>query len=249
MASSGLWQWFHQWGSPKHFYRKSASWLPWLAVSALLLFAIGFIGGFLLAPADYLQGNSFRIIYFHVPSAFLSLSAYVFMASMGFVSLVWRIKMTDILMLSVAPIGASFTLIALVTGAIWGKPTWGTWWIWDARLTSELILLFLYLGVIALSQAIEDPDRANKSCALLSLVGLVNIPIIHFSVEWWNTLHQGATLSKFAKPSMHPDMLWPLLVMIAAFGCYFVWALFVSARCKVLERQQQSRWMEAHYGV
>ncbi len=249
MASSSLWQWFHQWGSPKHFYRLSASWMPWLSFFALLLFFIGFVGGFLYAPPDYQQGNSFRIIYFHVPSAFLSLSAYVFMATMGFVSLVWRIKMTEIFMMSAAPIGAVFTLVALVTGSIWGKPTWGTWWIWDARLTSELILLFLYLGVIALSQAIEDTERSHKSCALLSLVGLVNIPVIHFSVDWWNTLHQGATLSKFEKPSMHFDMLWPLLVMIAAFACYFLWALFVRARCQVLERQSRSRWIGAQHGI
>ncbi len=239
-----MWGLIHKFGSPKHFYRLSGQILPWVVAFFVLFFSYGLIAGLAFAPPDYQQGDSFRIIYFHVPSAFFSLSIYVTMATAAAIGLIWRIKVADMVASSCAPIGASFTFLALVTGAIWGKPTWGTWWVWDARLTSELILLFLYLGYMALQGAIEDKVKAAKASALLALVGVVNIPIIHFSVTWWNTLHQGATLSKFEKPSMDPSMLWPLLAMIVAFGLFFVLVLLLRTRCEVLDRERHTNWVQ-----
>jgi heme exporter protein C len=197
-----------------------------------------------LAPADYQQGDSFRIIYIHVPSAWMSLFVYMVMAISGAIGLVWHIKLAEIVSISSAGIGAAFTFIALVTGSLWGKPMWGTWWVWDARLTSELILLFLYMGVIGLYGAIEDKRTAARAVAILALVGVVNIPIIHYSVEWWNTLHQGATVAKFDKPSMHPDMLIPLLVMAMAFKVFYAIALLMRCRNEVLQREQNNRWVD-----
>jgi heme exporter protein C len=201
-------------------------------------------GGLVLAPADYQQGDSFRIIYIHVPSAWMSLFVYMVMAISGAIGLVWHIKLAEIVSISSAGIGAAFTFIALVTGSLWGKPMWGTWWVWDARLTSELILLFLYMGVIGLYGAIEDKRTAARAVAILALVGVVNIPIIHYSVEWWNTLHQGATVAKFDKPSMHPDMLIPLLVMAMAFKVFYAIALLMRCRNEVLQREQNNRWVD-----
>jgi heme exporter protein C len=189
------------------------------------------------APADYQQGDSFRIIYVHVPAATFSMGVYVAMAISGGIGLIWRIKVAAMASRSCAFIGAAFTFLALVTGSLWGKPMWGTWWVWDARLTSELILLFLYLGYIGLQEAIEDRDTASRAGAVLALVGLVNIPIIHYSVEWWYTLHQGATIFKLGKPSMVPAMLWPLLVMMVAYGLLAVVAVLMGTRNEVLERQ------------
>jgi heme exporter protein C len=174
-------------------------------------------------------------MYVHVPSAWMSMFVYVTMAAAGGAALVWKLKLAEIVARACAPLGASFTFLALVTGSLWGKPMWGTWWVWDARLTSELILLFLYLGVMALHGAFDDRRAAARAGAVLSLIGVVNIPIIHFSVEWWSTLHQGATVTKLDKPSIHIDMLIPLLVMIAAFQCYFFWNLLVRVRAQILE--------------
>jgi len=202
----------------------------------------GLYGGLVVAPPDYQQGDSYRIIFIHVPSAWMSLFVYVVMAVSGAVGLVWRMKLADVMVSSCAPIGAAFTLLALLTGSIWGKPMWGTWWVWDARLTSELILLFLYLGIIALRSAIDDPRTAARACAILALVGIVNIPIIHYSVEWWNTLHQPATVSKLDGPSMHRSMLIPLLVMAVAFKFYFAVTLMMRARTEVLYRERKSSW-------
>lgn len=214
-----------------------------MAILAALMMATGLIWGLLFAPPDYLQGNSYRIIFLHVPTSFLASAVYVMMAMAGAVTLIWRIKLADMALKSMAPIGASFCFLSLATGAIWGKPTWGTWWVWDARLTSMLILLFLYLGVIALRGAIRGTGAQARACAILTLVGVVNIPIIKYSVEWWNTLHQGATLTLTEKPSMAPEMLYPLLISIAAFYLFFLVVMLVRLRTEILEREAKTRWV------
>ena len=236
--------WFHKLGSPPHFYRIAGNWLPWLGTIFLLLLVAGLYGGLILAPPDYQQGESYRIIFIHVPSAWMSLFIYMVMAACGVVILVWRMKIAEIVLISSAPIGASFTFLALATGSLWGKPMWGTWWVWDARLTSELILLFLYLGVIGLHGAIEDKRIAARAIAILAIVGMVNIPIIHYSVEWWNSLHQGPTVTKFDKPSIHWSMLIPLLLMALAFQVYYLLALFQSCRAELLQRERNNKWVE-----
>lgn len=228
-----MWHWLKSLAAPKNFYRWSGRIIPYLAVISIVLFVYGLWGGLVQAPADYQQGNGFRIIYVHVPAAFLSLSVYVFMAIAAAISIIWRIKLADSFVAHSASLGAWFTVIALVTGSLWGKPMWGTWWIWDARLTSELILLFLYLGIIALLGASHDRKRTYRAANLLTLIGIINIPIIHYSVYWWNTLHQGATLSKFAKPSIAPAMLHPLLVMILAFFSYYLWIILLRMRAEI----------------
>jgi len=230
--------------SPPHFYCLTNKLLPWLMVIFILLLGYGLYAGLYLAPTDYQQGDSYRIIYVHVPAAWMSLFIYVVMALAGAISLIWRIKLAEIMVISSAPIGASFTFIALVTGSLWGKPMWGTWWVWDARLTSELLLLFLYLGIISLYGAIEDKRSASRAVSILALVGVINIPIIHYSVEWWNTLHQGPTVSKLDKPSIHIDMLIPLLVMAVAFKFYYAIALLQSAKVELLKREQNSQWVK-----
>jgi heme exporter protein C len=236
--------WFHKLGSPPHFYRIAGNWLPWLGTIFLLLLVAGVYGGLILAPPDYQQGESYRIIFVHVPSAWMSLFIYMVMAACGVVVLVWRMKIAEIVLISSAPIGASFTFLALATGSLWGKPMWGTWWVWDARLTSESILLFLYLGVIGLHGAIEDKRIAARAIAILAIVGMVNIPIIHYSVEWWNSLHQGPTVTKFDEPSIHWSMLIPLLLMALAFQVYYLLALFQSCRAELLQRERNSKWVE-----
>lgn len=218
-------------------------WLPYLFGSFLILFLAGLYGGLVLAPTDYEQGEAYRIIYVHVPGAWMSLFIYMVMAISGAIGLIWRIKLAEIVAISSAPIGASFTFIALVTGSIWGKPMWNTWWVWDARLTSELILLFLYLGVMGLYNAIEDKRTAARAVAILALVGVVNIPIIHYSVEWWNTLHQGPTVTKFDKPSIHVSMLVPLLLMAISFKLFYLTTLFMRVRTELVLREQGSKWV------
>ncbi len=235
---------FHRMASPVHFYRIAGKWIPWLGGITLLLILYGLYGGLIQAPTDYQQGESYRIIYIHVPSAWMSMFIYVVMAVAGLISLVWRMKLAEVVAISSAPIGASFTFLALVTGSLWGKPMWGTWWVWDARLTSELILLFLYLGIIALYSAIEDKRVAARAVSILALVGVVNIPIIHYSVEWWNTLHQPATITKLDKPSIDVDMLIPLLIMALGFKLYYATVVLMRARCEVLERERNSRWVK-----
>jgi len=237
------WKWFHRLGSPPYFYRFAGVLAPWTGWICVGLLAAGLYGGLVQAPPDYQQGDSYRIIFVHVPSAWMSLFVYMVMAGAAAVSLVWRMKLADAVVASAAPIGAAFTFIALITGSIWGKPMWGTWWVWDARLTSELVLLFLYLGLIALRNAIEDPRSAAKACAILATVGVVNIPIIHFSVEWWNTLHQGPTITKLGAPSIHTSMLIPLLIMALAFKLYFVTALLIGVRGEILARERSSTWV------
>jgi len=237
-------RWFHSWGSPKIFYEKSARWLPWLSFPSMLLILIGLTWGLLFAPIDYQQGNSFRIFYLHVPAAFLSQSIFMMMAVAGAINLIWRMKLADMAAKHCAPIGASFAFLALATGAIWGKPTWGTWWIWDARLTSTLLLLFLYLGVIALNSAIDNRETAGRSTAILSLVGLVNIPIIKYSVEMWHTLHQSATFKLTEKPTMPFEMWFPALLVVLGFYLFFTWMLFKRMRAEVVEREFKAKWLQ-----
>ena len=239
------WTWFHKWGSPKWFYEVSASWLTGFALAAAVLLVVGLIWGLAFAPPDYQQGNSFRIIYIHVPAAILAQSCYLMLAVAGAVGLIWKMKLADVALQQAAPIGAWMTAIALLTGAIWGKPTWGTYWVWDARLTSMLILLFLYFGVIALGNAISNRDSAAKACAVLAIVGVVNIPIIKYSVEWWNSLHQTATFKITEKPAMPMEMWLPLLLAVLGFYCFFGAVLLYRMRLEVLKREARSSWVKA----
>jgi len=232
-----------KWLSPKNFYHTAGVYLPWIGSAFLLLFIYGLISGLFIAPADYQQGDGFRIIYVHVPSAFTAMMIYFVMACCAFLTLVWRIKIAAIAMSSSASIGAWFTALALITGSIWGKPMWGTWWIWDARLTSVLILLFLYLGFIALQSVISDQQSRDRAGAVIALVGVINLPIIHYSVIWWNTLHQGPTLSKFAVPSIAPSMLYPLLAMIGAFFLFYTVILLMRMRNAILLREMKTEWV------
>jgi heme exporter protein C len=235
---------FHQLASPKYFYRISGKWIPWLGVACLAFMLAGLYQGLLVAPTDYQQGDSYRIMFVHVTAAWMSLFLYMVMAGAGVIGLVWRIKLAEVMAISSAHVGASFTFLALITGSIWGKPMWGSWWVWDARLTSELILLFLYLGVIALYNAVEDRRTAARATSILALVGVVNIPIIHYSVEWWNTLHQGPTVTKFDAPSIDLRMLIPLLLMAVAFKLFYATVVLLRARVEVLQRERNTSWVK-----
>lgn len=241
---SALWAFIHKMGSPRWFYRITTRWMPWLTALSACALLTGAVWGLAFAPPDFRQGNSYRIIYIHVPAAFVSLAGYYLMAIAGAMSLVWKIKLADIALRSAAGVGAAMTFCALVTGSIWGKPTWGTWWVWDARITSMLVLLFLYLGILALYEAFENRDTAAKACAVLSLVGTVNIPIIYKSVDWWYSLHQPATIKLTSAPSMHIDMFRPLLLMIFGFYCLYTLVLLLRMRAEVLEREEKARWVE-----
>jgi heme exporter protein C len=235
--------WLHRLSSPPTFYRFAERARPWLTGVSVLLLGYGLVGGLGLAPPDYQQGEGFRIIYVHVPAAWMSLFIYSLMAGAAVIALIWRIKLAECVVTSCAPVGASFTALALVSGMLWGKPMWGTYWTWDARLTSELILLFLYLGITGLQQAIADPRAAARACALLAVVGFVNVPIVHYSVEWWNTLHQGPTLTKFDKPSIDASMLWPLLSMALGFTTFFVEVLCQRVQNELLWRERGNPWV------
>jgi heme exporter protein C len=239
-----MWTFFHKLASPPHFYRVANALILWLTVPGYLLIAYGAFAGLFLAPADYQQKDAFRIIYVHVPAAYLSMLAYMVMAIASGIGLIWRMKLAHAVAASAAPVGASFTFLALITGSIWGRPMWGTWWEWgDPR--SELILLFLYIGYIALRSAIDDTAKADKASAVLALVGAVNVPIIHFSVEWWSSLHQGPTLVREGGPAMDPAMLYPLLAMILGFTLVFGGLLLRRVRSEVLARERRTRWVKA----
>ncbi|MBA3563346.1 MAG: heme ABC transporter permease [Gammaproteobacteria bacterium] len=240
---------WHELASPPHFYRLAGRLSPWFGwVAAVLIVGSGWAGLF-WAPPDYQQGDAFRIIYVHVPSAWMSLFVYVVMATAAAIGLIWRIKLAHAVAASCAPLGASFTFLALATGSIWGKPMWGTWWEWDARLTSELILLFLYAGYMALRGSIDDTARADRASAVLALVGVVNVPIIHYSVIWWSSLHQGPTVTKLDAPSIAVSMLVPLLTMSFGFMCYFAAVLLARVRGEVLERERNARWVRQYSGL
>jgi len=238
-----MWSFLHKYSSPKNFFRLAGLLLPWMNGAFLLLLALGLYYGLWVAPPDYQQGDSYRIMFIHVPAAWMSMFIYVIMAVAGAISLIWRIKLADVVAAASAPLGASFTALALITGSLWGKPMWGTFWVWDARLTSELILLFLYLGFIALTSAIEDKRTAGRAGALLSLVGVVNIPIIHYSVVWWNTLHQGTTVKLIGTENIATSMLIPLLLMAVAFKFFYAGVVLRQARCELLERERDTTWV------
>jgi len=231
-------------GAPKQCYALCEKVFPWFFMLSVCAIGYGTVAGLWFAPADYQQGDAYRIIYVHVPCAFLSMLLYLGLAVQSAIFLIWRIKMADIIAYCLAPVGAFFTLGALITGALWGKPMWGTWWIWDARLTSELVLLFLYIGYMGLYNAIPNPALAAKVGAILAIVGAVDLPIIHYSVYWWNTLHQGATLS-LTRASISTPMLIPLLSMIAGFGFYTVAVLCIRIRAEILQRDKTTKWVQA----
>jgi heme exporter protein C len=232
-----------KYASPQNAYVLAGRLVPWFGWTAAVLLIAGLYGGLVYAPPDYQQGQGFRIIYVHVPAAWMSLFVYMVMASAGGAGLIWKTKVSDAVARSCAPLGAAFTFLALVTGSLWGKPMWGTWWVWDARLTSELILLFLYLGYMALQSAIEERRTAARAGAVLALVGVVNIPIIHYSVIWWNTLHQGPTVTKLGAPSIAISMLIPLLIMTLAYMFYFAAVLLIRVRGEILEQEGNSSWV------
>lgn len=221
--------------------------IPWFSIPAAILFGVGLFVGFFIAPPDFQQGDAYRIMFIHVPAAWLGMFLYVLMAIYAGIGWAFNARLASMMASSISTTGAMFTFLSLVTGAFWGKPTWGTWWVWDARMTSTLILLFLYIGFISLQSSIEDPRRADRAGAVLALVGVINIPIIYFSVEWWNTLHQGATIRLLAKPTIHGSMLWAMLILLAACWLYSVAVVLMRVRCIILEREQNvNRFVEVN---
>ena len=234
---------FYTFAAPQRFYALSGALIPWLWAATLLLAAAGLYIGFFVAPTDATQGDAYRIIFIHVPAAWMSMVLYLVMAGWAAVGWAFNARLASMVARALAPTGAMFTFLALWTGAFWGKPTWGTWWVWDARLTSELILLFLYLGYMALLAAIDDTRRADRAGALLAVVGAVNVPVIYFSVKWWNTLHQGASISMTAAPKMASTMLTAMLLMTLAFWAYAFAVVFMRTRAIVLEREQHTEWV------
>ncbi|HEY2453630.1 MAG TPA: heme ABC transporter permease [Scandinavium sp.] len=235
-----MWKALHPLAKPERLYRLCGWLIPGLSILSLLLLVVGLVWGFVFAPADYQQGQSYRIMYLHVPVAIWSMGIYGSMAIAAFVGLVWQIKMADLSVAAMAPIGAVYTFIALVTGSAWGKPMWGTWWIWDARLTSELVLLFLYAGVIALYHAFNDRRLAGRAAGILVLVGVVNLPIIHFSVDWWNTLHQGSTNMQ---KTIDPSMRMPLRLSIFGFLFLFITLTLMRLRTLILLHERRRPWV------
>lgn len=240
-----MWKWLHPYAKPETQYKLCGKFIPFFAVIALLLLAVACIWGLAFAPADYQQGNSFRIMYVHVPSAIWSMGVYGSMAVAALIGLVWQIKQAHLSVIAMAPIGATLNFLALVTGAVWGKPMWGAWWVWDARLTASLILFFLYLGVMALYSAFQDRNTGMKAAAILCVVGVINLPVIHFSVEWWNTLHQGASITKFEKPSIATPMLIPLILSIFGFMALSIWLTLVRYRVELLKEDRKRPWVKA----
>lgn len=235
--------WF-KFASPQNFYGLAGRLWPWFAVAATLLAGVGLWISFFVAPVDAQQGQGYRIIFVHVPASQMAMLIYLVMAAWAGVGLAFNTRLSGMMASALAPTGALFAFLSLATGALWGKPMWGAWWVWDARLTSTLILLFLYLGFLALQSSIDDPRRADKACAVLALVGAVNIPIIYFSVKWWNTLHQGASVSLTAAPSMASTMLWGMLTMVAAFWLYAIAVALARVRTIILERERHTEWVK-----
>ena len=234
---------WYRYASPATFYPLAGRLIPWFSALALVACVAGLWIGFFVAPPDAQQGDGYRIIFLHVPASWMSMFIYLVMAFWSALGLSFRTRLSGMMSLALAPTGAMFTALALVTGSLWGKPMWGTWWVWDARLTSELILLFLYLGFLALHAAIDDPQRADRACGVLALVGTVNIPIIYFSVQWWNTLHQGASVSLTHAPSMAMTMLAGMLLMAFAAWMYTIAVVLVRVRVIILERESGTEWV------
>jgi heme exporter protein C len=237
------WAWFHRFGSPPYFYAVAGRLIPWLGWPALLLIAGGLYGGLVLAPPDYQQSDAARIMYVHVPAAYVGLMSYTLMAVAAAIGLIWRIKVAHAVAAACAPIGASFAAVCLATGMLWGQPMWGTYWAWDPRLVSMLVLLFFFLGYMGLRGAVDDLSRADRSSAVLATVGVVNVPIVHFSVIWWNSLHQGPSLMRKGGPAMPASMWVPLVVLILGFTLYFYTVLLMRARAEVLRRERGGSWV------
>jgi heme exporter protein C len=242
MTLKELW---HKLGSPRSFYQISAPWVTGLGFAGLLLIVIGVVWGLAFAPQDYQQGNSFRIIYVHVPAAMLAQSIYMGMGAAGLVLFVWRMKVADVAIAACIPLGMAITALALFSGGVWGRPTWGTWWEWDARTVSTLVLFFLYIGISALREAITDLELKGRASALIAMVGTINIPIIKYSVEWWNTLHQGATFTLTEKPAMPVAMWVPLLIMVIGFYCFAGHNIMTRMRLEILRREAGTAWVKS----
>ena len=234
--------WFY-FAAPNTFYPLAGKMIPWFAAAAAMLAVIGLYIGFFVAPTDFQQGEGYRIIFVHGPTAWMSMFLYVVMAFWAAIGLAFNTRLSSMMAQAIAPTGALMAFLALWTGSFWGKPMWGTWWVWDARLTSELILLFLYIGFMALQASIDDPRRADRAGAVLAIVGVINVPIIYFSVQWWNTLHQGASVSITRSPSMATTMLWGMLVMALAYWMYSIAAVLVRVRAIILERERNADWV------
>ncbi|MES2932746.1 MAG: heme ABC transporter permease CcmC [Pseudomonadota bacterium] len=232
-----------KYASPQAFYPVAGKLIPWFGATAIILLIVGMIIGFLIAPTDHQQGDAYRIIFVHVPAAWLSMLIYLALAFWAALGLILNTRLSSMMARALAPTGAIFTFLALWTGALWGRPTWGAWWVWDARLTSELILLFLYIGFMALQASIDDPRRADRAGAVLALVGVVNVPVIYFSVQWWNTLHQGLSINFRSAPSMAATMLLGMLIMALGLWAYSIAAGLMRLRCIVLERERHSDWV------
>jgi len=242
MSSQDI-HWF-KFASPQNFYRLAGRMWPLFATLAAILAAIGLWISFFVAPTDAQQGEGYRIIFVHVPASQMSMFIYLVMAGWAGFGLAFNTRLSGMMASALAPTGALFAFLSLVTGSLWGKPMWGAWWVWDARLTSELILLFLYLGFLALQSSIDDPRRADKACAVLALVGVVNVPIIYFSVKWWNTLHQGASMSLTKSPTMAAAMLWGMLIMVVAFWMYTIAVTLARVRNIILDRERHTEWVK-----
>src|ERR1700751_3758117 len=232
----------YKYASPVMFYPLAGKIIPWFAIPATILFAVGLYVGFFVAPTDAQQGDAYRIMFIHVPAAWMGMFLYVLMAIYAGLGWAFNARLSSMMASAIATTGAMFTLLSLVTGAFWGKPTWGTWWVWDARMTSTLILLFLYIGFISLQSSIDDPRRADRAGAVLALVGLINVPIIYFSVQWWNTLHQGATFTARSF-KMAPSMLAAMLILLAACWMYSIAVVLVRVRCIIREREREAPWL------
>jgi heme exporter protein C len=230
----------YKYASPTAFYSLAGKMIPWFGIPAALLFVAGLYVGFFIAPTDFQQGDAYRIMFIHVPAAWMGMFLYVLMAFYAAIGWAFNARLASMMAASISITGALFTLLALVTGSLWGKPTWGTWWVWDARMTSTLILLFLYIGFISLQSGIDEPRRADRAGAVLAVVGVVNVPIIYFSVQWWNTLHQGATIRILNKPTIAPSMLAAMLIMLAACWLYSVAVVLVRVRHIILDREQNA---------
>src|SRR5947207_15041870 len=231
---------WYKYAAPANFYPLAGKMIPVFSVVTVLLFIIGLYVGFFVAPTDFQQGDAYRIIFIHVPAAWMGMFLYVLMAIYAGLGWAFNARLSSMMASAIATTGAMFTLVSLVSGAFWGKPTWGTWWVWDARMTSTLILLFLYIGFISLQAAIDDRRRADRAGAILAIVGVINVPIIYFSVQWWNTLHQGATIRLLNKPTMAPPMLAAMFIMLAACWLYSVAVVLARLRCIILEREQEA---------
>jgi heme exporter protein C len=240
--------WFNQTGSPPRFDTFAKRWAKPSFILATLLFIIGIYGALWVVPTDYKQGDSFRILYLHVPAAWMSLMIFVIMALQSAIAMIWRIKICELIAMTSAPIGAMFTAFTLVSGAVWGKPTWGTWWTWDPRLTSELVMLFLYLGVIGLYNAIDDRRAAARAAGFLAIIGVVNVPIVHFAVSWWNTLHQGETIRLIGPSKLDSSMLWPLLLLVVASKLWYIGSVLIRTRVLNLQQESQKQWAMTRYG-